>query len=587
MKKILALMTLSVFMWLQAAAPAFLEADEAFKAQLKQTGSVVHVKVNLADDIYIYKQKVKLSTSTGTTLSYTLPKGDIHEGFEGPEAVFYKVLEFDATVNSKTVGKKDVTVTLEYQGCSAAGLCYQPMEKIKTFKMNFKAMSETTLEEVADAEDLSDEDKIQAIFSGSFILVLLTFFGLGVLLSLTPCIFPMIPILSSIIVSQGEKITPRRSFLLSVVYVLAMAVAYTMAGIASAYSGDSIQAALQTPWILMSFAMVFVVLSMSMFGFYDLEMPKWVQTRVTKASQDAEGKGIWGVAVMGFLSALIVGPCVAAPLAGVLAYIGQTGDAVLGGSALFMMSIGMGLPLLIIGLGAGRFMPKPGGWMDAIKAIFGVMMLGVAIWMLKRVVDESTTMLLISFLAVISSLYLGALDSHYTDTIGWHRFSKGLGVLLLLYGVVMFFGSFTKGTIHDPLRALSASTVIASSGNMASEGLVFTKTVSSVKNLDKVLKGAGNQIVMLDFTASWCEQCKELEEDVFKNPDVIKATKGFLLVHADISVDTAQTKALKSKLEVQGPPALRFFKNGKEISRASRMQGPGLETFLAKVAKLK
>lgn len=582
MKKILALVLLSAFTCLQAAAPAFLEPEEAFKAELTQRGKTVHVKVDLAKDIYIYKDKVTLTSSNGTRLNYKLPKGDIHEGFEGPEAVFYKVLEFDATINSETTGEKDLSVTLQFQGCSAAGLCYQPMEKTANFRVDF-----ATISDEANAEDLSDEDKIQAIFSGSFILILLTFFGLGVLLSLTPCIFPMIPILSSIIVSQGEKITPKRSFFLSLVYVLAMAVAYTMAGIASAYSGDSIQAALQTPWILVSFAMIFVVLSLSMFGFYDLEMPKWVQARVTKASQDAEGKGVWGVAIMGFLSALIVGPCVAAPLAGVLAYIGQTGDAVLGGSALFVMSLGMGLPLLIIGLGAGRFMPKPGGWMDAIKAIFGVMMLGVAIWMLKRVVDESTTMLLISFLAVISSLYLGALDSHYTDTIGWHRFSKGLGVLLFLYGIVMFFGSFTKGTLHDPLRALTASTVVSSSGGMAVEGLVFTKTVSSLENLDAVLKNAGDKVVMLDFTASWCEQCKELEEDVFKDEKVIKATEKFLLVHADISVDTDETKALKAKLEVQGPPALRFFKNGKEISRASRMQGPDLETFLAKISQFK
>ena len=582
MKKILALLALSAFMWLQAGPPVFLEPEDAFQAKLTQTGNIVHVKVVLGDDIYIYKDKVKLTSSEGTRLEYTLPKGDIHEGFEGPEAVFLKTLEFDAQLKSPNTGKKDIQVTLDFQGCSAAGLCYQPMQESAIFSVDFSRDSD----DATAAEDLSDEDKIQAIFSGNFVIILITFFGLGVLLSLTPCIFPMIPILSSIIVSQGENITTRRSFFLSLVYVLAMAVAYTVAGIASAYSGDSIQAALQIPWVLVAFAMVFVLLSLSMFGFYDLEMPKWVQLRVTKASQDAEGKGAMGVAIMGFLSALIVGPCVAAPLAGVLAYIGQTGDAVLGGSALFMMSIGMGLPLLIIGLGAGRFMPKPGGWMDAIKAIFGVMMLAVAIWMLKRVVDESTTMLLISFLAIISSLYLGALDSHYTDTIGWHRFSKGLGVLLLLYGVVMFFGSFTKGTLHEPLKAFSSTQVVGSSASPVSEGIRFTKTINSIESLDRVLEDAGDKVVMLDFTASWCEQCKELEEDVFKNEKVFEATKNFLLVSADISKDTVQTKALKAKLEVQGPPALRFFRNGKEISRASRMQGPDLETFLRKVNKL-
>lgn len=582
MKKILALLALSTFMWLQAGPPAFLEPEDAFKPKLTQTGDKVHVKVVLGENIYVYKDKVKLTSGEGVSLEYTLPQGEIHEGFEGPEAVFMKDLIFDATIKSAKSGKQDVKVTLEFQGCSAQGLCYQPMEETAIFTVDLSGASTDT----AVAEDLSDADKIQAIFSGNFIIILITFFGLGVLLSLTPCIFPMIPILSSIIVSQGENITTKRSFFLSLVYVLAMAVAYTMAGIASAYSGDSIQAALQVPWVLVAFALVFVLLSLSMFGFYDLEMPKWVQTRVTKASQDAEGKGAVGVAMMGFLSALIVGPCVAAPLAGVLAYIGQTGDAVLGGSALFMMSMGMGLPLLIIGLGAGRFMPKPGGWMDAIKAIFGVMMLAVAIWMIKRVVDESTTMLLISFLAIISSLYLGALDSHYTDTIGWHRFSKGIGVLLLLYGVVMFFGSFTKGTLYEPLRAFSSTQTVRGLGSSAPEGLIFTRSIHSIESLDSVLEEAGDKVVMLDFTASWCEQCKELEEDVFKNAKVLEVTKGFLLVTADISKDTSKTKALKAKLEVQGPPALRFFRNGKEISRASRMQGPDLETFLRKVSKL-
>lgn len=574
MKKILALLALSVFMWLQAGPPAFLEPEDAFKPKLTQKGDKVHVQIVLGDNIYVYKDKVKLTSSKGTSLEYTLPKGDIHEGFEGPEAVFMKTFDFDATLKSPNAGKQDVQVTLAFQGCSAQGLCYQPMQESAIFNVDFSTLSTDAVE----VEDLSDTDKEKARFNQNFILVLIGFFGLGVLLSFTPCVFPMIPILSSIIVSQGETITIRRSFFLSLVYVLAMASAYTIAGIITAYSGDSVQAALQTPWVLVTFAAIFVLLSLSMFGFYDLEMPKWVQSRVTKASQDAEGQGVLGVAIMGFLSALIVGPCVGAPLAGALAYIGQTGDAVLGGSALFLMGIGMGIPLLVIGLGAGRFMPKPGGWMDAIKAIFGVLMLGVAIWMLKRVVDESTTMLLISFLAIISSLYLGALDSHYTDTIGWHRFSKGVGVLLLLYGVVMFYGSFTKGTIYEPLKSMTHEGT--------SKGLVFTKTVNSIKTLDKVLKEAGDKIVMLDFTASWCDECKEVEEIVFKNAEVIKATKNFVLVQADISEPTTEIKALKAKLEIIGPPSVRFFRNGKEISRASRMQGFDSEKFLRKVKKL-
>ena len=580
MKKLMILWLMPIFMYLHASAPTFLEAKDAFKARMTQVDEGIRVEIELAEKIYVYKDKVSL-TSPDATLEYTLPEGTVHEGFEGPETVYENKLDFIAKIHSVTSSNAKVQVTFLFNGCSADGLCYPPIELKQSFSV---AKSSVPSNETAIEEDVSDEDKIQAIFSGSFILILLTFFGLGVLLSLTPCIFPMIPILSSIIVSQGENITTRRSFFLSIVYVLAMAVAYTLAGIASAYSGDSIQAALQIPWVLVLFSLIFVALSLSMFGFYDLEMPKWVQSRVTKVSQDAEGKGVLGVAIMGFLSALIVGPCVAAPLAGVLAYIGQTGDAVLGGSALFMMSVGMGLPLLIIGLGAGRFMPKPGGWMDAIKAIFGVMMLGVAIWMLKRVVDESVTMLLISFLAIISSLYLGALDPHVVTTRGWHRFSKGLGVLILLYGVVMFVGSFTKGTLYDPLRSFSGQSY-ASNTTAQSSGLLFTHTIQSNKALDTLLEESMDKIVMLDFTASWCEQCEEVERDVFASKEAILATKGFILVHADISKDSKETKALKARLEVQGPPAIRFFRAGKEISRASRMQAPTLEDFLNKIAK--
>ncbi len=580
MKRLWLVGLMPIFMWLFAGPPAFLEPEEAFKAKLIQKDNTIYAEVLLGEGIYLYKDKTKLTSSAGTVLKYTLPQGEIHEGFEGPEAVFTHKLAFEAVISSSEAQAKAVDVTLAFQGCSSQGLCYQPMTITEKFSFNFATQSVSSS---GSEEDLSEADKIKQIFSSNFVLILFTFFGLGVLLSLTPCVFPMIPILSSIIVSQGENLTTKRSFMLSVIYVLAMAVAYTLAGIASAYSGESIQAAFQIPWVIVAFSLVFVALSLSMFGFYDLEMPQWVQNRVTKISRDAEGKGVAGVAIMGFLSALIVGPCVAAPLAGVLAYIGQTGDAVLGGSALFMMSLGMGLPLLIIGLGAGRFMPKPGEWMDAVKAIFGVMMLGVAIWMLKRVLDEEIIMLLISFLFIMSSLYLGSMDSHYTDTIGWHRFSKGIGVLLFMYGVIMFVGSFTHGTINDPLKAFSANR--AGLVSAKPQGLVFTEKVSSKDDLQKVLDKAGDKVVMLDFTASWCEQCRELEEDVFHNPKVVTMTKGFVLVEADISVDTQDTKALKKALEVQGPPAIRFFRNGKEISRASRMQGPNLETFLEKISK--
>lgn len=270
--------------------------------------------------------------------------------------------------------------------------------------------------------------------------MILTFFGFGLLLAFTPCVFPMIPILSSIIVGQGEDITTRRAFTLSLVYVLAMALTYTVAGVIAGLSGENLQAAFQNPWILGSFATVFVLLSLSMFGFYDLQIPASWQSKLSEISNKQQGGTLTGVAIMGFLSALIVGPCVAAPLAGALIYIGQTGDPYLGGAALFALSMGMGAPLLAIGTGAGKVLPRAGDWMNAIKATFGVLLLAVAIWMLERIIPTAAAMLLWAALLIISAIYMGAMDRLDVDASGWQKLFKGTGVLLLAWGVILLIG---------------------------------------------------------------------------------------------------------------------------------------------------
>ncbi|MDH5465365.1 MAG: protein-disulfide reductase DsbD, partial [Thiovulaceae bacterium] len=462
------------FTTLSYASPAFFEAEEAFKPTLELKGDTLHVEIILSPAIYLYKDKVSLTVDNkNITLDFSLPKAEAHEGLDEVEYVYFHKLVFDAKIKNSSAKLQTFKALLSYQGCSEQGLCYQPMELEKSFEVAVTNSSKTKKSvDVVDEEEVEDEYAV--IFEGSIIAIIAAFFGFGVLLSLTPCVFPMIPILSSIIVSQGENITTKKAFLLSLVYILAMALAYTIAGVLAGLFGSNLQAALQTPWVIILFSLTFVLLSFSMFGFYELEMPKWLQTRVTKTSHDAEGKGVVGVAIMGFLSALIVGPCVAAPLAGALIYIGESGDAILGGLALFAFSIGMGLPLLAVGVGAGRFMPKPGGWMDAVKAIFGVVMLGIAIWMLDRIVSETATMMLLSVLLIISSAYLGTFDTIDGSTGGWKRFRKGSGIIVFIFGLTLFVGSISNGTFMDPLRAFTS---IGVNDKASHKGLVFTESI--------------------------------------------------------------------------------------------------------------
>lgn len=572
------------FSFLYADMSAFLEPEEAFIPKLVLENQMIGAEIILAKGIYLYQDKVTLEVLSPKEgkITYTLPKGHEHESFdaEEPEIVYYDKLRFDATLDPKTfTNASQVQLRLSYQGCSEQGLCYQPLTFEQTFPISMSDVKTTNADENIA---LSEEDEIKALFQKNILVVLAAFFGFGLLLSLTPCVFPMIPILSSIIVSQGDSITTKRAFSLSLIYVLAMSSAYTLAGVLAGLFGSNMQAALQTPWVIILFSLAFVALALSMFGFYQIQMPQWIQTRVTKSSKAAEGKGVIGVAVMGFLSALIVGPCVAAPLAGALAYIGETGDAILGGISLFVMSIGMGIPLLLVGVGAGKFMPKPGGWMDAVEAFFGVIMIGVAIWMIDRIVDHSMTMIMLSLLLMFSSIYLGAFDIIENVSSGWKKLRKGAGLILFIYGLMLFVGGLSKGTLAEPLKAFYSAN--QSSIKYESEGLVFTQTVTTLDQLDRILTTSFKP-VMLDFTAKWCVQCKELEENTFNNPAVVKALENFLLVKADITEVNDQTNALKKRYGVFGPPAMRFFKKGKEL-RASRVQGDvGAKKFLLSIPK--
>jgi thiol:disulfide interchange protein DsbD len=400
------------------------------------------------------------------------------------------------------------------------------------------------------------------LFSGgNFWLIISFFFGAGLLLSLTPCVFPMIPILSGIIVGRGHKITHMHAFILSLAYVLGMAITYAVAGVAAGYSGTLISNALQTPWVLVSFAAVFVLLSLSMFGFYEFQLPTALQSKLSDTSNRLHGGHLSGVFVMGALSAIIMGPCVAAPLAGALLYIGQTHDAVLGGVALFVMALGMGAPLLLIGTSAGVLLPKAGAWMEAVKQFFGVMLLALAIWIIQPLLPISVVMLLWAALLIFSAIYLRALDALPHNAGGWYKLLKGIGLFALLLGAAYLVGALSGA--RDILRPLGN---IGRAETLTPTTLQFFR-VKDIADLDqRIAQVHGQQIVMLDFYADWCISCKEMERFTFSDGNIRAKLKPVLLLQADVTANSEADKALLARYGLFGPPGILFFDTkGKEL----------------------
>ncbi|WP_428738319.1 protein-disulfide reductase DsbD [Sulfurimonas sp.] len=546
----------------------FLMPDEVFKpsAHLEQDKVVIDIK--LAQDIELYKQKIKVKLQDTDSLfikELVLPQAT---KTSHNQEVYENDVTFSALIGKKESALKNenFTVILSFQGCSNKGLCYEPIFK------KYPLSIDTTILGATKPVQQTDTDMISSSFENkSMLVVLATFFGFGLLLSMTPCIFPMIPILSSIIVSQKEGMTAKKGFMLSLVYVLAMASAYTIAGVLAGLFGQNLQAAMQNPYVVSGFALIFVALALSMFGFYEIGLPASLQSKISKASDSASNKGGFiGVGIMGFLSALIVGPCVAPPLAGTLIYIGQTGNALFGGLALFVMSLGMGMPLLLIGLGTGKFMPRPGEWMNTVSKIFGVFMLGIAIWILEKIAPANVTMALWATLFVISAIYMGVFEP-LGEKKSWNAFTKGLGVISLVFGLSLFVGLFSGST--DMLHPFKNFTQGATSQNTPSEKLNF-QVVSSINQLDSVLDQNKGKKIMLDFSAKWCTACKEYDEITFEDKQVINTLKNnYVLVRADLTDNSDQTKALAKKYGVFGPPAVIFVDEKSQVIQQQKIIG--------------
>jgi len=541
-----------------------LDPDDAF--QISYDAQPGQFKVNwiIAEGHYLYREKMQITSDDAALIGKPLimPPGDAKDDpiFNKILFVFHNFADVALPYQFTNDGDKDVTFKVKYQGCSeVSGICYPPQTKKFTVRISPISAAQAAEMATQPAEPVSEQDQItNALKSGDTLLTLLIFFGAGLLLAFTPCVFPMIPILSGIIVGQGKDISTRKAFYLSLVYVLAMALTYTVVGVLVGLSGENIQAWFQNPWIIGSFAIIFVGLSFSMFGFYELQMPASIQSKITNMSNSQQGGNIIGVAIMGFLSALIVGPCVTAPLVGALIYIAETGDAVLGGMALFSLSMGMGAPLLVIGASAGKFLPRAGAWMDAVKAVFGVLLLGLAIWLLERVAPVAFTMTLWAALIIVSAIYMGAIDSLKEGTSGWHKLWKGLGILLLIYGIIILLGLASGNrNVFQPLKGLAST----SGTTVAVEHLKFIQ-VKGVDGLNAELdkaKAAG-KTVMLDFYADWCVSCKEMEVLTFSDPDVLqKALDNVILLQADVTPNDEKDTALYKRFGIIGPPSIMFF----------------------------
>jgi thiol:disulfide interchange protein DsbD len=567
-----------------ARAEEPLPPEQAFRFSAQMIDAkTIEARWQITDQYYMYRDKFKFALEGGTLGAPKLPAGKIKE-----DELFGKVETYRKEVKILLPVEATGPVTLKVvsQGCWDGGICYPPINQEARIELlpsgtpvakSSAPIAVSPAPTFAPAAAGDETSRIAGLFKGgNLAVVLLSFFGFGLLLSLTPCVFPMIPILSGIIVNHGHAVSHLRSFVLSLAYVLGMAVTYAAIGVAAGLSGTLLSAALQNVWVLGGFALVFVVLSLSMFGFYELQMPSVLQSRVSDTA-NRQGGSLPAIALMGALSALIVGPCVAAPLAGALLYIAQTGNATLGGAALFVMALGMGVPLLLVGAFSRSLLPKSGPWMEGVKKFFGVIMLATALWLVSPVIPLWLQMLGWALLMVIPSIYLHALDPLPPHARGWQRLGKGLGVMLLLGGAAMLIGML--GGARDPLQPLG----FLGGGTAAVSPAPTFERVATTERLDVRLaeaKAAGKP-VMLDFYADWCVSCKEMERFTFADPQVAARMKQMVLLKADVTANTAADATLLKRFGLFGPPGIIFFDaGGRELVDLRVVGFQPAETFL-------
>jgi thiol:disulfide interchange protein DsbD len=546
----------------------FLPPDEAFRfgAGMERPDAVALTWI-IADGYYLYKDQIRITSDTPNVQigKPVLPQGKPkHDEYFGDTEVYYEVLEGTLPIARPAGSGGTLDLSVTYQGCAEGGLCYNPITKTVSLELPpTDVVASLPAEPASSSGPISEQDRLAALIrDGNLAAVLGTFFGLGLLLSLTPCVLPMIPILSGIIVGQGGSVTPGRGFSLAFTYVQGMALTYAAAGAAFVLAfKQAPQAFFQQPWIIILFALLFVALALAMFGAYNLQLPSSLQTRLTDVSNRQKAGTFVGTFVMGALSALIVTACVAPAIIAALSVISQTGHVARGAGALYATGLGMGVPLLIVGASAGTLLPKVGPWMDTVKSLFGVLFLGVALYLLQPLLWGSLTMVLWSALAVISGFWIFSLKGRDGPAAAPVR---AVGLIGIVYGILLLIGAASGS--EDPLQPLNKLRVDSSGsstgGLMAAQdhGVQF-KRIKTVADLDRELQAAqqAGRPVMLDFYADWCVSCKEMEKYTFTDAKVQQALGNAVLLQADVTANDDDDKALLERFEVFGPPTIAFF----------------------------
>ncbi|MDP5238589.1 protein-disulfide reductase DsbD [Uliginosibacterium sp. 31-16] len=590
-----------------AASPEPLPPEQAYRlAASLLDEQTIEVRFAIEPGYYLYRNKLGFKLESGESLgAYELPAGLDHEDkFFGKQQIYRDALRLTLPLVRPASEAKNgpLILVVSHQGCADFGICYPPSEipvELKLANMSSALPGSTkpgssliaaldgpeqapVLENPASsrpsgmqAEEPEQERVSSLLAGGNLFLIALSFFGFGLLLSFTPCTLPMLPILSGIIVGHGHKISHARAFVLCSAYVLGMAVTYALAGVAAGFSGQLLSAWLQNVWVLGAFALLFVILALAMFGVYELQIPaRWQHT--LSASAHHHGGSARQLALMGAISALIVGPCVAAPLAGALLYIARTHDAVLGGLALFMLGLGMGAPLILIGVAARRFLPKPGPWMEGVKRFFGLTLLATALYLIAPVLPPILPMFGWAALLITGGVFLRALDSLPAEAHASLRAFKAIGIVLLLAGGAILIGALAGS--RNPLQPLSGLTGCTAANACENTAPRFERIKSSAE-LDARI-AASSKPVMLDFYADWCVTCKEMEEQTFKDPKIAAQLAGFTLLQADVTANTPADRELLKRFGLFGPPGILFFAPaGKEIKDKRVIGFMGVEGF--------
>lgn len=567
----------------------FLPVDKAFQFSGAADSGNVQLTWRIAPGYYLYRDRIKIASPSPDTQfgRPQFPAGQVeNDKYFGRQVIYHQQLVVTVPIQHRPASAAGVAVSVTYQGCAEAGLCYPPQTRTVSLRVppsgtgaagaagsigaaavGSGAASPGSAATAARSAPgyVSEQDRLAALIrSGSLLGVLATFWGLGLLLAFTPCCLPMVPILSGLIAGAGQRLTSGRAFALSLTYVLGMAVTYTVTGAIAAAAGQQVQAAFQQPWIIVLFAALFLAMALSMFGLYTVQMPAFVQTRLAAASNRQRGGSFGGVAVMGVLSALIVTTCIAPPLVATLAVIGQSGAIGRGSAALFVMALGMGSPLLVVGTSAGRWLPKAGAWMDAVKRLFGVMMLALAAWMLMRIVPARATLLLFIVPALAACVVFWGLVRMPTALRPVRAGALIAAAAAGLYAVVLAVG--TGLGADNPLSPLSRESSV--------EALQF-HSISSVAQLDQQVRlaSAQGQPVMLDFYADWCTSCLEMQHSTFLDPAVRQELRNVRLLRADVTANNADDQALLHRFQIPGPPTIAFYDAQGHERRAFRVVG--------------